>query len=158
MTDEKNQRIVGYGIYTEGENKFMTAIICLDDNDGMMFNHRRQSQDREVRVRLMEQSAGHKLWMNPYSYKQFSDCSSEELAADEAFLEKAGEKDYCFIEDKDIVPYLDRIEQIILYRWNRRYPADFYFTVDMKGWKQISRKDFTGSSHEKITEEVYTRL
>ena len=27
----------------------MILIVCIDDNKGMMFNHRRQSQDR-VRV------------------------------------------------------------------------------------------------------------
>ncbi|MBT9776569.1 ribonuclease Z [Clostridium sp. MCC353] len=136
----------------------MTAIICLDDDNGMMFNHRRQSQDREVRARVMERAAGQKLWMNAYSYKQFTDCSSEGIIADEGFLEKAGEDDYCFIEDRNIIPYLDRIERIILYKWNRKYPADFYFTVELEGWKQNGRKDFTGYSHEMITEEVYTRL
>ena len=24
---------------------FMTAVICIDNNSGMMFNHRRQSRD-----------------------------------------------------------------------------------------------------------------
>ena len=27
----------------------MIVIACLDDNGGMMFNHRRQSQDRVLR-------------------------------------------------------------------------------------------------------------
>ena len=30
----------------------MNIIICLDDNNGMMFNKRRQSQDRILRADL----------------------------------------------------------------------------------------------------------
>ena len=49
----------------------MVLIICLDDDNGMMFNHRRQSQDRELRKHLMTLTSGKKLWMNHYSAKQF---------------------------------------------------------------------------------------
>lgn len=136
----------------------MIAVICIDDKNGMMFNHRRQSQDRKVRERIMELAGSGNVWMNAYSYKQFTDDSLKNAIADEAFLEKAGENDYCFIEDRDISPYLNRIEKIILFKWNRIYPADLYFTVDMKEWKQTGQKDFQGYSHEKITEETYTRL
>ena len=136
----------------------MIAVICIDDKNGMMFNHRRQSQDRKVRERIMELAGSGNVWMNAYSYKQFMDDSLKNTIADEAFLEKAGENDYCFIEDRDISPYLDRGEKIILFKWNRIYPADLYFTVDMKAWKQTGQKDFEGYSHEMITEEIYTRL
>ena len=30
----------------------MIVIACLDDNGGMMFNHRRQSQDRMLRAHI----------------------------------------------------------------------------------------------------------
>ena len=30
----------------------MIVIACLDDNGGMMFNHRRQSQDRVLRAHI----------------------------------------------------------------------------------------------------------
>ena len=32
----------------------MTLIVCLDDKNGMAFNHRRQSQDRLLRRRVLE--------------------------------------------------------------------------------------------------------
>ena len=51
---------------------------------------------------------------------------------------------------------VDRLEQVILYRWNRDYPADVRFTLDLSGFRLRQRVDFAGSSHEKITEEIYT--
>ena len=51
----------------------MIIISCVDDDMGMMFNHRRQSQDRVLRERVLEATKGKKLWMNHYSAKQFSE-------------------------------------------------------------------------------------
>ena len=48
------------------------------------------------------------------------------------------------------------IEKVILYHWNRDYPADVYFPVDLSVWKCVETKEFAGSSHEKITRERYT--
>ena len=52
---------------------------------------------------------------------------------------------------------VERIEEIYLYRWNRDYPAEVYFPVDLSVWKCMETKEFAGSSHEKITRERYTR-
>ena len=37
------------------------------------------------------------------------------------------------------------------------YPSDMFFDIDLSGWKCIRTTDFAGSSHERITEEIYTR-
>lgn len=51
------------------------------------------------------------------------------------------------------------VEKIIKFKWNREYPADFYFGIDvtLPVWKMIETEEFAGSSHEKITKEVYIR-
>ena len=91
----------------------MKIIVCVDNQNGMMFNHRRQSQDRVLRKRILELTGGKKLWMNAYSQKQFLQVNgnmskeqeqSGQIQADEAFLEKAGPREYCFVENKDVVP------------------------------------------------------
>lgn len=150
----------------------MKIIVCVDNQNGMMFNHRRQSQDRVLRKRILELTGGKKMWMNAYSQKQFLQVNgnmpkeqeqsgqlgqSGQIQADEAFLEKAGPGEYCFVEDKDVVPYESRIEEVILCHWNRDYPADMYFKMDLGSWKLAETQEYAGSSHEKITEERYVR-
>ena len=83
----------------------MKIIVCVDNQNGMMFNHRRQSQDRVLRKRIMELTGGKKLWMNAYSQKQFLQVNgnmpkeqeqsgqlgqSGQIQADEAFFGKGG--------------------------------------------------------------------
>ena len=137
----------------------MIIIACVDDNMGMMFNRRRQSQDRVLTEHILEATKGKKLWMNHYSEKQFSENDAPQINVDDNFMSEAGDGEYCLVEDCDVTPYLRWVEKVILYRWNRRYPADQTFSVDLAegGWKLVHTEDFAGSSHEKITEEIYTR-
>ena len=65
----------------------MILIVCTDDDNGMAFANRRQSQDRLLRERLLRLSSG-KLWLNAYSAKQFSPEESADFIIDEDFLEK----------------------------------------------------------------------
>jgi hypothetical protein len=135
----------------------MNVIICIDDNNGMMFNHRRQSQDRTLRERIISTVKGKKLLMNEYSFKQFQDCDSGNIAVDEDFLSKACEGDYCFVENVDINDFNSNIEELIIYKWNRSYPSDMKLNSSFDGWKLQSSVDFKGYSHDKITEEVWTK-
>ena len=75
----------------------MNVIVCLDDKNGMLFNKRRQSQDK--------------------------------------------------------------INTLIIYKWNRIYPADLHFDINVNdvSWELIDSEEFNGSSHEKITREIYRR-
>lgn len=139
----------------------MKIIACVDDKLGMMFNHRRQSQDRIVRQDMIRAAEGSRLWMNGYSYGQFTDIIEEAAAilVDETFLEKAGENDYCFIENTSPGAYEKQISEIILYRWNRRYPGDVFFDIILQEneWRIIGSENFSGYSHDKITKEIYIR-
>ena len=137
----------------------MILIACIDDKLGMLFNRRRQSQDRVLRKRILQLTNGKTLWMNEYSRKQFGDAELPQIMVSETFLQEAGKEDYCFLETLDPAPYEANLEQIILYRWNRIYPADLRFSIPLHdhGWKLVQTTDFSGSSHEKITEEVYTK-
>ena len=80
----------------------MILIVCIDDNKGMMFNHRRQSQDRVLRRHILDMVGNGKLWMNEYSGKMFAKDSEELLhgpvQTDEDFLKKASSGEYCFVE------------------------------------------------------------
>ena len=135
----------------------MIIIVAIDDKEGMLFNHRRQSQDHELRKRILEITQNKPLWMNQYSMKQFSTEDASNLKIDDDFLVKAEIGDYCFVENNSLSQYLNKIEEIILFRWNRKYPSDFYFDINLSdgNWTLEKTNEFKGSSHEKITEEIY---
>lgn len=137
----------------------MVIIVAVDDRQGMLFNHRRQSQDRVLREKILALTAESRLWMNTYSYGQFQDCGGKQITVDNEYLNKAAAGDYCFVEDQLVSPFEQKIEKIILCKWNRHYPSDFYFDVDVQGgvWHLDSTEEFQGFSHDKITMEVYTR-
>lgn len=128
----------------------MKLIVCLDDKNGMMFNKRRQSRDRVLIENVLELCKGEKLYTNEYSSKLFPEKSVEVI---EEFSKI--EDGYCFAENFTVNE--ENIEEIIVYKWNRLYPADTYFNIDLAGWNLTETVDFEGSSHEKITREIYVR-
>lgn len=133
----------------------MNLIVTLDDRDGMAFNHRRQSRDRVLNERILALCGGH-LTVNAYTAKLFADTDAM-LTVDENPLAVAGGDDWCFAEDLPIAPYEKKIGKLIVFRWNRVYPSDRRFDLNLAAWNRISQTEFAGYSHEKITEEVYIR-
>lgn len=134
----------------------MKIMVCLDDKNGMLFGGRRQSKDSLLRQRMLELAGAQPLWMNGYSAGQFD--PEDRIHIDEAFPENAPEDAWCFVENTDLTPYLPRIRQVAVFRWNRHYPATAYFPLDYfeNKWQFAGTREFPGSSHDNITEEVYT--
>lgn len=141
------------------ERMTLIVFVCLDDNNGMMFNKRRQSRDRCVLTDMLRESAGSVLWMNAYSATLFPKEDGAAVRIDERFMEKAAPGEFCFAENVQICPYEERIEKLVLYRWNRNYPYDLQFDLPLEnhGWKRAETAEFKGSSHEKITKETYIK-
>lgn len=135
----------------------MNVMLCVDDNYGMLFNHRRQSSDCVLLERIAGLVGENRLWMNAYSEKLFSELGLPHILIDENYMEKAEKGDFCFVEDLDIANYYEEIERLVLFKWNRRYPADMCFTFDPSLWVLEDAEDFAGHSHEKITKEIYRR-
>lgn len=132
----------------------MILICCVDDTGGMAFNNRRQSRDRALLSDMNSLCREKTLWMNAYSAKLFDE-TWENVAVDEAFLEKAGGGEFCFVENIPLSKIPGNTEELILYKWNRRYPADCCLEADMSGWQMCECTEFQGYSHEKITRERY---
>ncbi|MFQ7002098.1 MAG: hypothetical protein ACLRRH_12570, partial [Clostridium sp.] len=140
--------------------KKLNIIVCLDDNNGMMFNKRRQSQDKLLRASIKELVKGKTLFMNEYSYKLYKDINNENIIVSENYLDECENDNFCLVENKPLNNYIEKIDNIIIYKWNRIYPSDLYFDIDIKNgqWKLIETEEFQGSSHEKITKEIYRRI
>ena len=151
------QTLSDFGILVrEGVTQIMIAVVCIDDKNGMLFNRRRQSQDRILREDLLREVNGAPLWMNAYSAKQFGPLP-ENIRVAEDFPEQAASGEYGFVETQDPASWSAAPESLIVYRWNRNYPADLFFTLPLEGWTLARREEFAGSSHENITKEVYIR-
>lgn len=129
----------------------MTLILCVDDRGGLMFNHRRQSQDRLVRGDMLRLCGGRPLAVSPYTARQFEPGDAI------AVTEEPGEEDTFFLEDLPPQPFLERAEKLVLYHWNRAYPGDVRIVLPPQSWRLEEQTEFPGYSHEKITREVYTR-
>lgn len=139
----------------------MFVIVCVDDKMGLSFAKKRQSMDTVLRQKLLQLCNGKRLWMREYTAKQFEGepTDSVEIKTSETYLAEAQDNDYCFVEIDDILPYADKINGIVLCRWNRVYPSDKKLLIPgkMEDWTIHLLEEFSGKSHKKITLELWEK-
>ena len=133
----------------------MIVIACVDGRNGMAFNRRRQSRDRLAQWDLLKEAGRSPLWMDSASAALFTEIQRERLRVAEDFLDRAGPGEFCFVEDRSVKDYVNKIERVLLYRWDRAYPADFFWDLPLEGWTLERRQELAGYSHKLITKEVY---
>ena len=136
----------------------MRIIVAIDDDNGMLFNDRRQSQDAVLREYILEMTKDTVLWMNEYTRKQFSNIPTNVRVSDKP-MEEAGDGEFCFVEDMSIAAYKDKMKELHIFRWNRKYPSDLQLDFNPLEHNMILTKidEFKGRSHEKITLEVWAK-
>ena len=131
----------------------MHLIFCVDERDGLSFCGRRLSQDRELISHMLKLTSGSRLWVHPYSAKLFPENT---VLADKDYFGKAGEGDYCLVEKGPFPRVWKSVESVILYHWNRTYPATERFPRNLlENMRKENTEDFSGNSHEKITMERF---
>lgn len=136
----------------------MTVIVCLDDNKGMMFNNRRQSRDRVLVSDLISTAAGNPIYIKEYSKTLFSgDNLYSEIKVCNNPFEDCSCDDIYFNETDSMLSCEDSVEKVIVYNWNRSYPSDLKFELDLDSYTLVNSEAIKGSSHEKIIKEVYIR-
>ena len=136
----------------------MKIIVCLDDYGGMLFNFRRQSRDRVLISDVMSNLGSQKLYITEFSEILFSEYEGKyEIVKD--FSNLTDENCVCFVENIDVSPFIDSISEVTVYNWNRVYPRDFVFDINLEkeGFSLMSSHEFEGYSHENIRKEVYKR-
>ena len=124
-------------------------IVCISNNNGMMFNNRRQSRDRLLLEKLCTDYQNERIIIHEYSKRLFEGLPVEvttEVCVNDATS---------FVEDPDLSPCEAIFDKIIVVRWNRDYPADKFFNVDMSAYECVNREDFIGKSHDEILIETY---
>lgn len=128
----------------------MYIVVCLSDDNGIMFNKRRQSRDSMIVKNLKDLAGEYNIYIYPYSKTVFND---EHFIVSANAMNVAKKGDYVVVEDTN--EYVGDIEGYVIYRWNRDYPSDVFFNADLSKCNLINREDFEGSSHDKITREVW---
>lgn len=134
----------------------MTVIVCLSDGGGMTFNKRRQSRDVAVIKDIEKLVCDGALFISEFSLSLFSESNLSVIAVTDP-LSVADTEDFVFLEDRGVCEYGSKIEKLVIYRWNRKYPTDLKFDIDpvSRGMKLCEIFEFAGKSHEKITREIW---
>ena len=135
----------------------MRIIVCLDDYGGMLFNSRRQSRDRVLIADVMQDMGEKKICILAYSELLFADYAGRYTVVED--FASLPDDSVCFVENVDVSPFLESISAVTVYNWNRVYPRDFVFDINLEkeGFSLMSSHEFAGYSHENIRKEVYER-
>lgn len=128
----------------------MKLIVCVDKNNGLSFNHRRQSRDRIVTQDIVRCAP---VRIASASASLFADYPGAVMVSED-FLTAAKPDEWCFAE---LLPLPEAPEVLTLYRWDRDYPADAFLPYDLSRWTLVSVEELTGYSHERIFKEVYAK-
>ena len=135
---------------------FMTrrlrVVLCLDDEGGMTFFGKRQSRDRVLIDELCSSTDG-MIYISSFSSHLFGG-HEDRVSVCRDPLSECPDGATVFVENLALKPYADEIEEILLYRWNRLYPSDKKIDISFDGFRVISKKEFVGSSHDKITKLI----
>ena len=133
----------------------MKLIVCVDDNYGILFNNRRVSRDKAVILKISELINSNEILVSEYSSELFSDTSVNLKIVKGIFKRTDGS--YIFCEEEIPPKYFNKITEIYLFKWNRKYPSDVKFPfVDLCEKAELSATEkLVGNSHPEITFEVY---
>ena len=119
----------------------MVIIVCLDQKNGMRFNHRRLSRDREIIKDIYKMLLDAPLYMSSQSQILFEDYDGK-IVVDPKFMEKSDM--FCFVETSDFDTH--KVDEIIVYRF------------DLNEYILMEESEFKGYSHDVITKEIYSKI
>ena len=131
----------------------MILVACIDDNNGMLFNNRRQSRDKGLIERIIAMNK--RVYVNNFSRELFEGYNN--ILVDNEFMTNFESEDICFVENIPLSRLINKADKIILYCWNKKYPADTYLDISLGDWNLVSECEFNGTSHDNIKEQIYTK-
>lgn len=163
----------------------MKLILCTDIRFGYSFNYRRQTADRAMHAHLSRILAKSSLPVHMNAYTSRSLLANEALLeesflkkividdsrkegyilSDETFfdsaflLEACRNKEWAYVENVSLIGYYHLIDEILLYRWDKRYPADRLFPGSLLSAFSLAEKEtFRGNSHDEIEFLHYKKI
>ena len=138
------------------------VAFAIEDRGGYSFNGRSLSKDRLMMEDLQRRIAPCQI-VTIDSESMLMQLSQQEYLLRENDFIKSEETLVVFanvILPSQIRKTFSDIKEwdYFLYRWNRSYPADQYFSENLAlDWALVSKEDIVGSSHPKITFEHWRK-
>ena len=129
-----------------------TIILTLDDKNAVSFAGKRQSKDAAVSQRICDIMGEAPLYMREKSVSFFNDVRPNIQPIEN--IEPCG---VAFLEEVPSADIISNTDRIIVFRWNRNYPSLVTERVNLDGWTKTVAEEFSGTSHNNITLEVYTK-
>ena len=139
-------------------NKKIKVALVIDDKGGVMFNKRRQSRDKLLIKDLCDKTKTF-IYISPYSSLLFEDFTDRIKIVNDP-LSECPDGECAFVEGLPISGYLEDIDELIIYSWNKIYPSDVKLDLnpESRGFKLSAKYDFVGNSHDKITKGTYKKV
>lgn len=136
----------------------MTVFVCIDDRGGMLFGGRRQSRDSALISDMASTVGDNLLYISDFSERLIENSEMSAVCVPYP-LDSAGEGDFVFNESFHLNGHLSKIKRLVIYKWNKKYPYDFALDTvpERAGFRLVESYDFVGTSHDKITKEIYEK-
>lgn len=134
----------------------MTVIVCVDERLGRAFLGKRLSRDAQLIADVLDFCGARTLCVTPKSARLFD---TPLLSVRPELFADAKRGEVFFSETEPLAEVLGHISTLVIYRWNRHYPADLFLDVcpEEAGFVQGEVRELVGKSHPIITREVYHR-
>jgi len=129
----------------------MKIVFVLDQKNGMMFNHRRQSFDQAIIKKIVEDvnEIKGRLWLSDYSKELFASYDVNMMPLEEFDLDLEA-----MIADKEVSIELN------FYRWDKVYPSDkkMIFTKELLDAFFVKASyELSGETHDVISVEIWEK-
>lgn len=132
----------------------MILIFTLDDMNATNLMGKRQSRDQALADKILAITEN-KLYLKEQSLSFFNQCnSSHPLHVISEFTEAPADA-YIFAEEPVSPELMDAADKIYVFRWNRIYPSLVKDRVNLQNYRYDVVCDLHGTTHHKITWEVY---
>lgn len=137
----------------------MKVILCIDDQGGVRFAGHRLTQDRLQRQDVIKRYRSAGFCMKKETASLYGLEESEKIHYVHDWNEARSYEGWWICEDVAFLRWIDQLEELVLYRWNRRYPSDERFQMSMvlPLWRCVDQYRLEGSSHAEISVEHYVR-
>lgn len=135
----------------------MKLIVCVDDNLGISFFGKRQVWMKLKKI-FLKPLKTIKVYLSQYSYDLYKDLNLDFKIISED--EKNNFDGYFIYEGRVFDSFIDYVDEIICYNWNRNYPFDETFD-ELKEediWKEIERLILKGKITKNNKNKVCSRV